>query len=216
METLDRSVLVAAAAGSGKTAVLVQRIINIILEGRADVDEMLIVTFTKAAASEMKMKLSRAIKKKMKESPEDRIRLQKQLDKLYKAYISTYDSFALRVVKEFFYKLDMEPKFSAIDEADSGILKNYAVDMLFEEAFERDDLITGGSFREFLRLYSSDRSEKDVKERIIKTYDALRTMPDYFEWAHETAKDMIVDPDKFTESKLCEDLRESCRRMLHE
>ena len=95
IDTLDKSILVAAAAGSGKTAVLVQRIINIILSGEANVDEMLVVTFTNAAASEMKLKISKEIKKRLSEecSDQDRKKLKNQLDRLYRSYISTFNSF---------------------------------------------------------------------------------------------------------------------------
>ena len=85
IETLDKSVLVSAAAGSGKTSVLIERIIRIILEGRANVDEMLVVTFTNAAASEMKLRLASAIKKRMADHPEDVPRMKDQLTRLYKA-----------------------------------------------------------------------------------------------------------------------------------
>ena len=103
IETLDKSVLVSAAAGSGKTSVLVERIISIILEGKANVDEMLIVTFTNAAASEMRLRLSNAIRKRMKDHPGDAPRMREQLARLYRAYISTIDSFATRIIREFFY-----------------------------------------------------------------------------------------------------------------
>ena len=79
IETLDRSILVSAAAGSGKTAVLIERIINIIISGRANVDEMLVVTFTNAAAAEMKVKLTKAIRKEMREHPERSELLSRQL-----------------------------------------------------------------------------------------------------------------------------------------
>lgn len=82
IETLDKSVLVSAAAGSGKTAILVERILRIILEGKANVDELLVVTFTNAAASEMKLRLASAIRKRMRENPEDTGRLKEQLSRL--------------------------------------------------------------------------------------------------------------------------------------
>ncbi len=200
IETLDKSILVAAAAGSGKTAVLVQRIVNIITQEKADVDEMLIVTFTNAAAAEMRVKLAKAIKKKMKEDPDSRAKLGPQLDKLYRAYICTFNAFAIRIIKEFFYELDMEPSFRICDEVQSTMLQYQAVESLFEEAFEKDDLIEGGSFREFLRLYSSDRNEKRIKESIIDSYGKLRTMPDYFEWAHRKAESLNIDRDSFAGS----------------
>lgn len=115
IETLDKSVLVSAAAGSGKTSVLIERIIRIILEGKANVDEMLVVTFTKAAASEMRLRLSAAIKKRMEEAPEDAPRMKDQLSRLYRAYITTIDSFAMRVIREFFHETDLEPGFGIAD-----------------------------------------------------------------------------------------------------
>ena len=127
IETLDRSVLVSAAAGSGKTAVLVERILRIILDGKANVDEMLIVTFTRAAAAEMKARLSTAIRKKMAESPDDAKRLSEQLSRMYRAYITTIDSFAMRIIREFFYEIDTEPDFGACDEIQGELMRREAV-----------------------------------------------------------------------------------------
>ncbi|MCQ2567306.1 MAG: UvrD-helicase domain-containing protein [Mogibacterium sp.] len=202
IDTLDRSVLVAAAAGSGKTAVLVERIIKIILEGKADVDEMLVVTFTKAAAAEMRLKLAKAIKDKIRKDPASRDTLKPQLDKLYKAYISTFDSFAVRVIREFFYEIDMEPNFKACDEVQSTLLQKEAVDELFEDAFADDGLIEGGSFRAFLRLYSSDRGEDRFKEDMLAAYSKLRTMPDYFVWAYDKAEALNITMEELPGSEL--------------
>lgn len=193
IDTLDKGILVSAAAGSGKTAVLVERIINIILSGEAEVDQMLVVTFTKAAASEMRLKLAKAIKKKMKEDPDSKVLLREQLDKLYKAYISTFDSFAVRVIKEFFYQIDIEPDFKACDDIESTMMQREAIDDLFDEAFENDTLIEGCSFREFLRLYSDERSEKKIKERIINAYNKLRAMPNYWDWASKKVENLKVN-----------------------
>ena len=151
IETTDRSVLVSAAAGSGKTAVLVERIIRIILEGKANVDEMLVVTFTNAAAAEMRLRLSKAIRRRMAEHPEDAPRMKDQLSRLYRAYISTIDSFALRVIREFFHETDIEPSFSVCDDVQGELLRREAVAELFEEGFSNDSFIDGGSFRSFLR-----------------------------------------------------------------
>ena len=197
IETLDRSVLVSAAAGSGKTSVLIERIIRIILEGRANVDEMLVVTFTNAAASEMKLRLASAIRKRMADHPEDVPRMKEQLARLYKAYISTIDSFALRVIKEFFHMTDMEPSFGVADEVQCELLRREAIGELFEEGFENDSLIEGGSFRAFLRLYSEERSDDAFIEGMLKAYERLRTMPDYFDWAYEKAEQLKVTAESF-------------------
>ena len=214
IDTLDKSILVSAAAGSGKTAVLVQRIINIILSGKADVDEMLVVTFTKAAADEMRIKLARAIKKRMQEDPGNRAKLREQLNKLYRSYISTFDSFAVRVIREFFYETDIEPDFKACDEVQSELMKREALDGLFEEAFVNDELIAGGSFRSFLRLYSDERSERNFKDNLLSAYAKLRSMPDYWNWAYQSAEKLRVDRDNLSSSEFCLFIMEDAAREL--
>ena len=202
IETTDKSVLVSAAAGSGKTTVLVERIIRIILEGRANVDEMLVVTFTNAAASEMRLRLAKAIRERINDHPEDAGRMRGQLSRLYRAYISTMNSFAGRVIKEFFHETDLEPQAGVCDEVTGELLKREAAADLLEDAFADDSMIEGGSFREFMRLYSSDRSDAAFTEGLLKSYDALRTMPDYFEWALEKAELLKVTEDSFEGSEL--------------
>ena len=196
IETLDKSVLVSAAAGSGKTAVLVERILRIILDGKANVDEMLIVTFTKAAAAEMKSRLSSAIRKQIAESPDDAKRLSDQLARMYRAYITTIDSFAMRVIREFFYEIDMEPDFGACDEVQGELMRREALQELIDAGFEDDMFLAHGEddpagnvgFREFLRLYSEERQEDTFKDRMLSAYSGLRSVPDYFEWAYNRAE----------------------------
>ena len=202
IQTTDRSVLVSAAAGSGKTAVLIERIINIILGGKADVDEMLVVTFTNAAAAEMRLRLSKAIRKRMAEHPEDAPRMKDQLSRLYKAYISTIDSFALRVIREFFHETDIEPSFSVCDDVQGELLRREAVTELFEEGFSNDSFIEGGSFRAFLRLYSEERTDEGFMENLMSAYSELRSMPDYFDWAYDKAEQLKVTAETFEGSAL--------------
>lgn len=217
IETLDRSVLVSAAAGSGKTAVLVERILKIILDGKANVDEMLIVTFTRAAAAEMKLRLASRIRKRIRECPDEAERLSDQLSRLYRSYITTIDSFAMRVIREFFYEIDIEPDFGACDEVQSELMKREALQELFEAGFEDDMFLSRSSgsngeasacetdrvgFREFLRLYSEERQEDTFKERLLSAYNGLRSIPDYFDWAYERAELLRVTPETFEGSRL--------------
>ena len=222
IETLDKSVLVSAAAGSGKTAILVERILRIILEGKANVDELLVVTFTNAAASEMKLRLASAIRKRMRENPEDTGRLKEQLSRLYRAYITTIDSFALRVIREFFYETDSDPDFKACDEVQGELMRREALSELFEEGFENDrilditaeeaashpysgeisDAVNSVGFREFMRLYSEERQEDSFKDRMLSAYAGLRSVPDYFEWAYGKAEQLNVTEENFEGSGL--------------
>ena len=218
INTTEKSVLVSAAAGSGKTTVLIERIIGIILDGKANVDEMLVVTFTNAAASEMRLRLAKAIRKRMTEHPEDVPRMRDQLSRLYRAYISTMNSFAGRVIKEFFHETDLEPSTGICDEVQSELFKREAAADLLAEAFEDDSIIEGCSFREFMRLYSDERSDARFTEDLLKSYDALRTMPDYFEWALAKAEDLKVTKENFEGSELqrimTEDAKETFGRVM--
>ena len=109
------NILVAAAAGSGKTAVLVERIINKIITDKIDIDRLLVVTFTNAAASEMRERVLDAIYKKLEDNPEDE-NLQRQITLLNKASICTIDSFCLEVVRNNFYELEnLSPNFRIAD-----------------------------------------------------------------------------------------------------
>lgn len=214
IETLDKSVLVSAAAGAGKTTVLIDRIIGIILGGHANVDEMLVVTFTNAAASEMRLRLGAAIRKRMREHPEDAQKMKEQLSRMHRSYISTIDSFAQRVVREFFYEIDMEPEFSICDEVQGELMKREAASEMLEEGFENDGLIEGGSFREFMRLYSDERSDEIFTANLIKSYESLRTMPDYFEWAYEKAEELKTGKDTIGGSGIYDAVLEDAREVF--
>ena len=111
------NILVAAAAGSGKTAVLVERIINKIINENIDIDKMLVVTFTNAAAAEMRERVFDAIYKRLEECPENE-HLQNQIVLLNKSSICTIDSFCLDVIKNNFYELDISPNFRIADTAE--------------------------------------------------------------------------------------------------
>ena len=211
IDTIDKSILVSAAAGSGKTAVLVERIINIIVQGKTDVDRMLVVTFTNAAASEMRLKLTKAINKEIKASktsdPERSETLRKQLGRMYRSYISTVHSFCNRVIKEFFYLADLEPNFKICDSLKAEIMKMEAIEEVFEHGFEEDDFIEGCSFREFLDRYSKERDDKALMEELVKAYADLRSMPDYFEWAERMAgKLRLPESGDYRQSELFQEL----------
>ena len=137
IETRRCNLLVAAAAGSGKTAVLVERIIRMITneESPVDIDKLLVVTFTSAAASEMRERIASAISKSLEKSPNSK-NLQRQLTLLSRANITTMHSFCLDVIKNYFYTIDLDPSFRIGDETEAILMKNEIIEELFEEYYE--------------------------------------------------------------------------------
>lgn len=184
IDTRDKNILVSAAAGSGKTAVLIERIKQLMLQDKVDIDRFLITTFTNAASAEMKERLEKAIKEELKKPKSDKTFLKKQLMLLPNANISTFHTFALEVMRKFFYLTDLEPGFKIGDEIEVSIMKREAADELFEVRFAEDY----EAFTAFLKKHSSDRNERAIKESIISLYDQLRSIPDYLEWAGQKAQ----------------------------
>ena len=124
IELRNRNILVSAAAGSGKTAVLVERIIRMLTDsGRPmDVDRLLIVTFTEAAASEMKERIRMAVEKALEERPGD-VHLQRQATLIHNAHITTNHGFCLNVIREYFHVIDLDPGFRIAEEGELKLLK---------------------------------------------------------------------------------------------
>ena len=124
IEVRDRNILVSAAAGSGKTAVLVERILKLILDEKnpVDIDRLLIVTFTNAAASEMRERIGAAIEKRLQEQPQNQ-HLQRQATLLHHAQITTIDSFCLFVIRNNFNEIGLDPGFRVADSGEVELLK---------------------------------------------------------------------------------------------
>ena len=189
IEERGRNMLVSAAAGSGKTAVMVERIIKMITEEDCSVDEMLIVTFTNAAASEMREKIRRALREK---TGEDR-NLRKQLDLLPSANISTFHSFSMSVIRRFFFLTDLEPDFSICEEARATILKEEALDDLLDEYYEKDD----ERFKAFLDRYSGEKSDEAARNVVSDVYRSLQALPEPFETLEKKIAELNADEEQF-------------------
>ena len=167
--------------GSGKTAVLVERIINKVLNEKINIDEILVVTFTNAAASEMRERILEAIYKKLDEEPENE-NLQKQITLLNKASICTIDSFCLEVVKNYFYELEnISPNFRIADTSEIELLKQEVIDDIFEEKYENED----ESFTKLINTYTSYRDDSPLKELVLKIYSYIQTNPFPEKWLNE-------------------------------
>ena len=210
IETTGKNILVSAAAGSGKTTVLVERIINLVLHEGADIDRFLITTFTKAAASEMKQRLEAAIRKEMKKPGADRRHLANQLRKLPMASIGTFHSFASDVIRQYFYLTDLEPGFGIGDEVQMSILKNRALDEVFNRRYEEDT----PEFKEFILRYSGAKGDGGFKENILDTYRNLMSIPDYMEWARSKA-DLLNSDSPMIRLKAFSFLGDEVKGALH-
>ena len=198
IEERNSNMLVAAAAGSGKTAVLVERIKRLILEDGVPIDKMLVVTFTNAAASEMKEKIRNAIYREIEENPANGPALREQLNLLGRANISTFHAFALEVIRTFFYSQDIEPSFAICDDSQRAILKEESMDSLLEDCFleGRDD------YYSFLNKYSSGRNLKKVRNIIDNTYNSLQALPYPWKWLDESIEELKRTPDEYQGSLL--------------
>lgn len=174
------NLLVAAAAGSGKTAVLVERIINKITNENIDIDRLLVVTFTNAAATEMRERILEAIYKKIEKEPENN-NLQKQILLLNKASISTIHAFCLDVIKNNFYQTDISPNFRLANTPEIELLKMEVLEEIFDKLYET----TNKEFINLVNTYGGYRDDEDLKEFILKIYKFIQSTPFPEEWLEE-------------------------------
>ena len=169
-------ILVSASAGSGKTSVLVKRVIEHVKMG-VNIDELLVVTFTEAAAKEMKDRIAQALRKEVNQAgtAEDRQltqaskqHLSRQISKVTQAHISTLHSFCLKVIRRFYYLIDMDPVFRLLaDDTERMLLKEDVLEEVLEEWFESEQEL----FHTLVRMYASDRSLDALKSLILELYE---------------------------------------------
>lgn len=179
IETRGRNLLVSAAAGSGKTAVLVERILALITDPKhpVDVDRLLITTFTKAAAGEMKERIGKALADRLEEDPGNEW-LQRQEALLPRAQITTIHGFCLYVIRNYFHMIDLNPNFRIADEGEMRLLKQDTVEELLEDMHKekRED------FLRFAESYGSGNRGSGIGELILKLYEYAVASPQPVRW----------------------------------
>lgn len=175
----NRNILVSAAAGSGKTAVLVERIITMLTdeEHPIDVDQLLIVTFTEAAAAEMKERIRDAIEKKLEEHPGNE-HLSRQETLIHSAQITTIHSFCLSVIRDHFHAIDIDPGFRVGEEGELKLLKHDVLSDLLEEQYQKKEQ----RFLDFVAAYGDGKSDKKIEDLILKIFEYSRSYPIPNEW----------------------------------
>lgn len=190
IDTRGCSLLVAAAAGAGKTAVLVERIIRKITVENVDIDHLLVVTFTNAAASEMRERIGDAISKEIEKNP-DSPRLQEQIALLARADITTIHSFCLEVIKNNFQLLDIDPSFRIADTTECVLLKQEALEELFDEKYEDENC--SDSFLNLVDCYGGGKDDRELQDIVMRLYEFSRSMPWPEEWLNDMAEKFNVD-----------------------
>ncbi len=181
IDVRDKNVLVSAAAGSGKTAVLVERILSLVCgegenESPLDVDRLLVVTFTKAAAAEMRERVSLGLEKRLEADPENE-HLQKQQTLIHSAQITTIDSFCQYVIRNYFHQIDLDPAFRIGDEGELKLLKGDVVRELLEEHYAAEDPEEQARFTEFVEAYATGKSDEGIEKLILQLYDFAVSYP---------------------------------------
>ncbi len=185
IEMKNRNLLVSAAAGSGKTAVLVEHIIHRITDPRepVDIDRLLVVTFTKAAAAEMRERVSDAVDA-LREKQEDNVNLERQLSLIHNAQITTIDSFCLFVVRNHFQEIGLDPNFRVADTGEIKLLEQDVLTALFEANYEKEE---NEAFFRLIDTYSGRKNDRAVKDMVMQIYRLAQSNPWPVEWMRELA-----------------------------
>ncbi len=210
IDTRGCNILVSAAAGSGKTAVLVERIVKMVSEGEkpADIDRLLIVTFTKAAADQMREKISNAIADKLILQPENE-HLQKQAALLHNARITTIDSFCLFVIRNNFYTIGLDPAFRIADEGEIRLIKADVMASVLEKSYAKGD----EDFLNCMEYFSTGSSDKAVEDAVFRLYEFAMSNPFPEEWLLDRDND-YAGADTLTELDWVQDLMDKTTLML--
>lgn len=192
IDSRNCNLLVSAAAGSGKTAVLVERIIQMISDKNnpMDIDELLVVTFTKAAAAQMRDKIAVAIEKMLEKEPSNEHYI-RQLNYIHKANILTIDSFCYQVVKEHFHVLGIDPGIRVGESGELGLLREEVLEQVMEEFYEKNS-----DFVRFSDAFSADKNDDKVEEYIMKVYDICSSYPRPSEWIREAKNSLHIESEE--------------------
>lgn len=190
IDTHGVDVLVSAAAGSGKTAVLVARILEMVTSPvhPVDIDRLLVVTFTNAAAAEMRQRIRDALEVRA-EQEADNEHLQRQLVLIHNAKITTIHSFCLQVLRSHFHLIGLDPGFRVADEAEMQLLRQDVLKEVLDEAYETE--AENQEFHEFLEQFSTGKDDRPVMEAVLALYHFSMGQPWPLEWLQE-CREMYV------------------------
>ncbi len=210
-----KDILVSAAAGSGKTKVLITRMIEKVLDEKnpIDVDELLVVTFTNASAAEMRHRMAQALEQAIVEKPAS-VHLRRQLNLLNKAQISTLHSFCLNVVRQYAYLLDIDPGFRIADSTEAALLRDDTIGEVLEEAYSMEN---PEAMYRLADSFTSDRNDQSIELLIDRLYDYSRVHPSPENWLRLIPMQYeIEDVTSIDDLDFMEPLKTTIRHSLEE
>ena len=196
IEARDVNLIVSAAAGSGKTAVLIERIFRLIREGQVDVRHILMITFTVKAAREMKEKLQAKFDQVLETNPDEF--LLRQRDLLEAADIKTIDSFCLQVVKNHFHELDLDVRFGILDDKLRSQVEQEAIERVFENRYEAGDPL----FLELVRTYGRLGSDQEFRKVVVSLHNFSQSNSDPERWLEEATGSFTGEAEAFEASPM--------------
>ena len=206
INTRSSDILISASAGSGKTSVLVERVIKEVIADQMPVDQLLVITFTNAAAEEMKKRIKQRLEEESRKpglSKEERNFLTRQLTSLETANISTIDSFCLDVVRRFYYTIDLDPDFSILtDETQQSLLKERALREVEHDYLESPDPVQKQKFETFYDAFLGDRNADASRDLLNALYNYAMAKPDYEDWLSNLCQPYQVPTSDLVDSPL--------------
>ncbi|MDD3364992.1 MAG: UvrD-helicase domain-containing protein, partial [Syntrophomonas sp.] len=203
----NTNLLVAAAAGSGKTAVLVERIIQLIIKDKVNIDRMLVATFTHAAAGEMRERISTALMAELENKDENEEHLRSQMNLLNRASISTLHAFCTDVVRKYFHLIDVDPNFRIGDTTETSIMKLEAIEELLENEYAK----AAPPFLSLVEMFGGGKDDAPLQNLVLKTYDFIQSKPNPLAWLETRAGDFNMNEEEFARCPWVESLTQQLR-----
>lgn len=186
------ALLVSAAAGSGKTKVLVDRLLGYLCQEGCNIDDFLVITYTNAAAAELRLKIAQAISRQLAKEPENR-HLQRQMNRIYLAEISTVHAFCANLLRSYAHRLDIPADFRIAEESEAKALQAKVLENLLEQGYETQD----ADFLTMVEAFGYGRNDQQLSDAIMMAYDAMRCRPDMERWCTETIS--ALDLSQYTD-----------------
>ena len=207
--------LLTAAAGAGKTAVLAARCVHLLADADrpCGVDELLVLTYTRAAAAQMRRRIGRALHERLRDEAGEH-RLRRELVLLDQADISTIHSFCARLLRQYFYRLGIDPGFAVLEADEAELIKLQVAEDLFEDCYGGIDPALAENFEAFVQLYASGSDDRSLTQLVIRLHTFLDTLAQHEAWTGAQEQELAAVQAGKTDLKLVRRQKEALRGQL--